>query len=371
MRILIPITFFDRAGGFRVLSELANHWSAAGHPVDFLVDARSGPPYFPTRAGIRRFDLAGREVAGAAERPMFAPRGNQASILRTLHRGLGRIGADYDVILANHSLTTWPVAFARTGAARRFYYVQAYEQEYYALKPGASAWITGVLARLSYRLPLTQVANAPIYVGHPEIRAREWVPPGMDMTHFRRRAQPPRFDGGRPVVIGTIGRSEPTKGTSDVLAAFERLVAAGRDVRLSVAFGNLPQGWAHPRAEVAPIQGDAALAEWYRSLDVLVAPGTVQLGACHYPVLEAMACGTPVVTTGYLPADEGNAWLVPVHDPAAIAAAVESIAGLDASRRQAMLDEAWRAVQAFAWPRVAADFLRLFEDVPAARRVPA
>ena len=369
MRILIPITHFDRAGGFRVLSELANHWSDAGHAVDFLVDARSGPPYFPTCAGIRRFDVDGREVSGVAERPTFAPRGNQASIWRTLYRGLSLIGASYDVILANHSITTWPVAFARTGTARKFYYVQAYEPEYYALKPGASAWITGVLARLSYRLPLTQIANAPIYVGHREIRALDWVPPGMDMTHFHRRPQPPVFDPSRPVVIGTIGRSEPTKGTGDVLAAFEQLVAAGRDVRLSVAFGNLPAGWSHPRAEVVPIQGDAALADWYRSLDVLVAPGTVQLGACHYPVLEAMACGTPVVTTGYLPADAGNAWLVPIRDPAAIAAAVDAVAGLDDERRQAMLDSAWRAVQAFAWPRVAADFLRLLGDVPAAQRV--
>jgi len=44
MRILIPIGGFGRAGGYRVLSELANHWIALGATVDFLVDHRSDPP---------------------------------------------------------------------------------------------------------------------------------------------------------------------------------------------------------------------------------------------------------------------------------------------------------------------------------------
>lgn len=364
MKILIPITTFERAGGFRVLSELASHWTLSGHTVDFLVDARSAEPYFPTMANIWRFNVKGLLVADGAPTGRFATLGNARSIYIGMLRALNRIGSRYDVILANHSFTALPVALARTGSASKWYYVQAYEPEYYSYAPGWRERVLQGLSALSYRLPLAQVANAPIYVNYRGIRAQKWIPPGLDLKIFARRAQSPTFALDQPIVLGTIGRREPTKGTADVLAAFERLAARDTRVRLRVAYGNLPEGWQHPRAEIVVPQGDVELAEYYRSVDVLIAPGTVQHGACHYPVLEAMASGTPVITTGYLPADEGNAWLVPVNAPDAIAEAVEVIAALPAQQRQLRLDAGAAAVARFDWTRVAADFLDLLSGQP-------
>lgn len=358
MKILIPVLGFGAAGGYRVLSQLANYWQAAGHEVDFLVDYRAGAPYFPTVGNVLRFGPDGAIGAhgGSQDQHRFATQGNALSILAGMARALQRIGGAYDVILANHSLTAFPVWLARTGLAKKFYYIQAYEPEYYSLEQGFKARVLAWLSRLSYRLPLCQVANAPIYIGYREIRADAWVPPGIERDTFHPRVTVPL--AGRPTTLGVIGRHEPAKGTRYVLAAFEQLAETDPEIRLRVAFGNLPPGWSHPRAEVVAIEGDAQLADFYRSIDVLVAAGTVQLGACHYPVLEAMAVGTPVITTGYLPADAANAWIVPIKDSGAIAAAVRAIQTAPPGEIAARGARAHADVAAFYWEAVAAQFAR-------------
>lgn len=359
MKVLIPVAAFAIGGGFRVLSELANHWMKMGHEVTFLVDARSGPPVYPTRARIERFDPLGSEVPASEPRASLARSGNIRSVYTAMLRALCRVGASYDVILANHSFTALPIALARTGSARKWYYIQAYEPEYYSLEPGWKSRVLQAVSALSYRLPLTQVANAPIYIGYRSIRARHWIPPGLDPEVFHRRTDAPRRDPDTKVTLGVISRLEETKGTRYVLEAFERLADKDPRYHLKVAYDNLPTGWSHARCEVVTPHGDEGLAAYYRSIDVMVAPGTVQLGACHYPVLEAMACGTPVITTGYLPADERNAWLVPVRDATAIERAVEDFVAMPAVGLQEKLDRATLAVEAFHWEAVAKAFMRL------------
>ncbi len=359
MKILIPVATFEVGGGFRVLSELSSHWIRQGHEVTFLVDARSGPPCYPTTALIERFDQRGAAVPASAPRTAFAASGNTRSVYVGMLRALMRVGASYDVILANHSFTALPVACARTGAARKWYYIQAYEPEYYSFEPGWKGRVLQAMAALSYRLPLTQVANAPIYIGYRSIRARHWIPPGLDPLVFHRRGDRPRNNPGSKVTLGVISRTEQTKGTAYVLEAFERLARTDERYHLRVAYNNVPAGWSHPRCEIVVPRGDDGLAAYYRSIDVMIAPGTVQLGACHYPVLEAMSCGTPVITTGYLPADEHNAWIVPVRDAAAIERAVEDFVSISAPELQEKIDRAARAVETFYWDAVSKAFMSL------------
>jgi glycosyltransferase involved in cell wall biosynthesis len=104
---------------------------------------------------------------------------------------------------------------------------------------------------------------------------------------------------------------------------------------------------------------DRELAAFYRSLDILIAAGTVQHGAPHYPVLEAMASGTAVVTTGYMPANGDNAWLARNRDSDSLAQKVEEIvAGAD---HEARVIRARDDVGEFAWDKVAAKMIALFE----------
>lgn len=352
MKILIPIVAFGNTGGYRVLSQLANHWLAQGHSVDFLVPETSSNPYFPTNAGIIWAHLDGRQTGTPSHTHRWNRFHGELNIL-TLYCGLNRIGANYDVILANHCLTAWAVRLARTGRAHLFYYVQAYEPDYFPVQT-----INRFLARQSYNLGLQMIVNAPLYCRYENIRATRVVPPGLDFALYYAKTAHKDLSTGQ-VVIGCIGRHEETKGTKYVLEAFEILWEKDPRFSLRVAFGNLPSGWTHPALEVVVPKNDAELADYYRSVDILVAPGTVQHGAPHYPVMEAMACATPVVTTGYLPADKSNAWIVANRNAEEIVRAIEEIILSD---YRVKVDRARAAIQVLAWDAIAMKMAGYFAE---------
>ncbi|MGL4567899.1 MAG: glycosyltransferase, partial [Fusobacteriaceae bacterium] len=109
--------------------------------------------------------------------------------------------------------------------------------------------------------------------------------------------------------------------------------------------------------ELVKPDGDNNLADYYRSLDVLVAPGHIQLGAIHYPVIEAMACNVPVITTGYYPANEENSFIVPIKSPEKIAEELEKIYyNYEIAYNKAK--EAQKNIDEFSWDRVADKFLK-------------
>lgn len=345
MRILIPILGFGRAGGNRVLSELATAWRRQGHAVTFLSPDTGAPPYFPTTAEIVWVKEDGSRTAAPRSEGMTG-RGNFLSILR----GVRREQHGFDVVLANHSLTSWPVWLAGVPRRKRFYYIQAYEPEYYA---ATGQRLNRLASMLSYKLPYAQIVNANTY---PGLSDRPSVPFGIDLGVFRPG---PRSAAGRPLVIGTIGRREAGKGTRFVLEAFRQVRDALPDARLQVAYGNLPDN--EPLAEIDVVHpvDDAALADFYRGLDILVAGTYGQTGAPHYPVLEAMACGIPVVHTGYLPGTQDNSWIAAPCDGGSLARQVLRIVHepAEAERRRSA---ALQAVEPFAWDKVAGEMTRLF-----------
>ncbi len=361
VRILIPVIGFGKAGGYRVLAEFASQWVNLGCVVDFLVHDALSEPYFPTKAGILRIRRDGSISRGAERQSCCTDRKlpHALEIYTRLFKALCIIGGEYDVILANHSLTTFPVFLARCGSARKIYYVQAYEPDYFGLRPGLKNAILKHLSRLSYHLPLSQIANAAVYVNYREINATAWVPPGIDRTVFHRRVESPRFARDKKWTIGSIGRPELDKGTADVQRAFEIIAKADPLVHLKLAYGTARRNWSHERAEIVCPSNDVELAEFYRSVDVLVAAPTQQFGGYHYPVLEAMSCGTPVISTGHMPATQETAWLVDANSPQAIAASLRSITEMAYADVIEKLDRAEEAAVECSWETLAPRFLRL------------
>ncbi len=356
MKIVLPVLNFTRAGGARVLSQLASSWTRMGHEVIFCAHYGSAVPYYPTLAGIVWLDDRGRRVASNEEGKRH---GGWASVvnLQGLLRGLNRHAADCDILLANHNRTAWPVAFCRS-RAKKFYYVQAYEPEYCQNNPGLRGKMAKLTAEWSYRLPLKRIVNAPAYFDYQKLVADKFVPPGVDMEVFYPEPEPLE---GEVFRLGCIGRDEEEKGTRYVLEAFELLLAQGRAVELRIAaFGALPEKYhAHPAVRIEVPLNDAELARFYRGLDMLAAPGIGQRGAPHYPVIEAMACSVAVVNTGYFPATEENSWLVPERNAGALAAAIGEMMTnpelVRKKKRQALCD-----VQQLAWDKVAQRMLEYF-----------
>lgn len=361
MRIAIPVMGFARTGGFRVLSKLANSWIEAGHEVTFLSPCQAESPYFPTTAKIIWLDGWGRETTQGSK--TWLPPGGLRGVIGwmwLLARGLSIRATEFDAIIANHSLTSWSVAGAETHA-RKYYYIQAFEPEYYQQNRGTKGRLLQWLSSRSYRFSLTQIVNAPVYQGYSALRPVGVIPPGIDLSLFRPSTESSDW-GTRTVTVGCIGRTEPTKGTRDVFDAFEIAVSRGFRGKLKVAYGGPEHPILNsPLCELVVPKNDRELAEYYRSVDVVVAPGTVQLGAVHYPVLESMACCIPVINTGYAPSDESNSWIVPIHAPESIADALIEMSRQPELRRS-RVDRAMQAVQAYAWEKVSADFIRLINS---------
>lgn len=350
MKILIPILGFAKQGGYRVLSELANAWIDLGHQCTFLAPETSDLPYFPTKAEIifcsfhlnTAVNNVGRRASGFDN-------------IISLYCGLRRMRDEYDVIFANHSMTTWPVYFAAGNCVKKMYYIQAYEPGYYKFQQHP---IKHILAKLSYILPFKQISNSNTYRG-VGISPVAVIPPGIDTSIFFPKTNYIDISEKSNLIIGTIGRTEPYKGTGTAIAAYRALGKCVSNAQMKIAFRNVDFAEDY---EIVDINGDAELADYYRSLDVLLVTCYSQHGAPHYPLIEAMSCGTPVVQTNYYPGNEFNSWpCAGANVEAVVKGILEFISSSKEERMNKIaLSQSFVACE-LAWKEVARKFIKIFD----------
>jgi len=359
MNILIPVMGFHKGGGNRVLSELANHWIQQGHTVKFLSTYISGNPYFPTIAPIEWIDEKGQPVEKniLKKRHFFSALKEQISLYKGLNNEYLK-GGKWDIILANHSSTAHPVAYSKLKGLK-CYYIQAYEPDFFAEQTSIKNKVIAKVAAHSYKLPLFKIVNSPIYYRYKEIHANDYVPPGLD---FKKLYQKPveTVTFGKRVKLGCIGRIEPHKGTSFVLEAFKILVSKNCDCELHIAFGSIPDEYKELQHIFTHIpKSDSELADFYRSCDIFIAPATVQFGAPHYPVMESMAVGTPVITTYYLPSNESNAWMVSPKSANEIALMVLEVINNEEEARRKVINAKQNIIN-YSWDNVSKKMIKIF-----------
>lgn len=175
--------------------------------------------------------------------------------------------------------------------------------------------------------------------------------PGLGAGYER---EGPRADFGRPYVLG-VGTFEPRKNLSGLTEAWHLL---GGDLGLALVGA---EGWgeqgvpADPRVQRLGYVPDDELPRLYRGASVFVYPSRAE--GFGLPIVEAMACGTPVVASAHPSMDEacGNAAVrVDPEDPEAIAAGIREAlvrrdelvpAGLEHARRFSW-DESGRTILA-------------------------
>ncbi len=223
--------------------------------------------------------------------------------------------------------------------------------------------------RASALLLTTPAAASKLGAGPPPSAIVRELPHGIDEQWWRPSAHVP---DSRDVLF--LANLEPRKGIFDLLEAFERLVRAVPSARLVIA------GTGSAATEVGRIVSGSSIASRVEMTgNVPRAQVRELMGACSVyclpsigepfgmTVLEAMACGKPVVVTDsggarYLVDDRGGRRVAP-GDVAALAAALAEL--LTAPDRRREMGAHNRAVveERFAWSRVIARLEDIYAEV--------
>lgn len=190
---------------------------------------------------------------------------------------------------------------------------------------------------------------------------------GVDLDRYRPADRP---ESSGPVVVTLVARMIPIKGVEVAVRAVRCLADHGRDIRLDLV--------GEPDRDHKGALSEAALARWsrhpairwrgwredipavWREADIAILPS---LGGDGLPkaLLEAAACGKPIVTTDTdgcreVVRDGLNGLLVPPNDVAALAGAIDRLAR-DPALRRTMGQESRRLAEACFDERMVADIV--------------
>lgn len=196
----------------------------------------------------------------------------------------------------------------------------------------------------------------------------EIIPNGVDTTFFRpglgRASAAPR--------LLWLGRIEPRNDLGTVLAAMPRILERYPEARLTVV-GDGP--WRGRMERAARRLGGGSSVEfagyvnggrpgYYRASDVYLCP--TWRASFGVTLLEAMACGTPLVVSD-IPAfrdlaEQAHAVFAPPRDAEAWADAVTTLIA-DTERRETMARDGRRVAERHAWPLVAQRVLAVYRRV--------
>jgi len=221
-------------------------------------------------------------------------------------------------------------------------------------------------------------ANLPAMLGRP-VHA---VPKGVDAALFRPEGPDVRAAlglGDRRVVL-SVGRFVPIKNMALLIDALARMREAGASTHL-VLVGEGPEQGALQRQAARLGVEDAVtfvgyvpqheMAPYYRAADIFALAS--EFDNSPNVVLEAMACGLPVVATDvggvaeYVIEKRGGS-LVPRADADGMAGALGRWLGDSDARREASTFNRQRVLDRFSWRASAERLLEVYHEVLDRRR---
>ena len=204
------------------------------------------------------------------------------------------------------------------------------------------------------------------------------IPHGIDHDRFRpddpdgrdlERITELRIGGRYIAFLGTL---EPRKNVAGLVEAFNRIAPSHPDLVLAVVGGT---GWANERFERAVATSpyaDRIVRTGYVPLESL--PAVIRGAAAlvypaleegfGLPALEALACGTPAVTTAGSVMDEvakGVAYTAPPGDVAGLAACIDSL--LAEPRDEERVAQGLAVAAAYTWDATAEAHERVYAEV--------
>jgi glycosyltransferase involved in cell wall biosynthesis len=349
MKINFILANADMSGGIRVIATQAKELAARGHDVRAF-STPLPPPSF--RKSVRRF-LKGKgwpKPGPSERRPSFFDNSPVPHTVIPKFRPItDRDLPDADVSIATWWQTAdWVWRLSPSKGAKAFF-IQHYES--WAGNPRAvdKAW----------RLPMHKI----VISRWLEKIAREqfndqtvsYVPNSVDMSLFNA---PPRPKNKIPT-LGFLYSTIWFKGPGVALKAIEQVRKEFPELQV-VSFGHHPAKDYYPlppgtKYTVLPPQ--PTIKDIYSQCDVWICASRSE--GFYLPMLEAMACRCPVVSTRVGgPIDtivEGeNGFLVDVEDHDALAQRLIEVLRLSADRWQKMSDAAYATACRYTWQDAAA-----------------
>lgn len=344
MRIYIPVMGFGKAGGFRVLSKMANELVDRGHEVKFVCPSKSLRPYFPTKA----------EIIWS-----FSPL-SEVPVLKTLlsffFLWIKLISLKGGVVIASEHLVAYLLRVLPSRKFIKIYYIQAYEVN---LVNGS---FFKFIARCSYRLGLLHVVNSAQILPANINNYVDVIPAGIDLSLFRPKVDINCFKNDKnQIKIGCVGRSERWKGTKEIVEAFHLVFNhSARNIYLNIAvFKPEIPFELEGRVNFFPINSDEDLARFYEANDIVVATGLIEDRAFHYPCAEGMATGK-IVISNYSPLVEaGSSFVIEQVNTEKIANALNSVLNISEETAEAEIHRNLNAVDRYSWRFIGDSFDKL------------
>lgn len=197
---------------------------------------------------------------------------------------------------------------------------------------------------------------------------------------FRRVGNPEAFQAmrqnyelGNFSYILSVGTVQPRKNYSRVVQALAALRQTGRDLHYVIAGGS---GWLQDElwetiertgmndyVHLLGLVADQDLPALYSGARMLLMASLYE--GFGLPVLEAMACGTPVITSNLssLPEVAGKAaLLVDPHDTDAITEAILKLETNDEARSQ-LIKSGYEQAELFTWQRAARQLKSIYDEM--------
>jgi len=349
MKITFVLPTLALTGGMRVLSIYTKILQQRGHTICIV----STPPGRPTSMQQLRSVLRGKgwEPAPVRGPSHFDNVDVEGRVLETCRPVTDSDVPDADIVMATWWETAEWVSKLSPSKGAKVYFLQHYEAFDYIPKGRVEA---------TWRLPMHKITVAQWLADKARNEYGDLsvslVPPTVDTKQFydsQSRSKQPRGKQSVPTV-GLYYSTTPWKGCDLALEAFSIAAKKIPNLRL-VAFGSgetpppylpLPDGTEYIRA---PSQDQ--LREFYSKCDAwLFASRSEGFGL---PIIEAMACSTPVIGTPAGAAPEllagGGGILVKPEDPEDMAKAIEQICQLSDAEWRAMSENALETVIHYTW----------------------
>ena len=178
------------------------------------------------------------------------------------------------------------------------------------------------------------------------------------------------------ILLLNVGSNHPRKNISTILKVINSLQSS----KLSIHFCKIGADFTLEQKKFIKAQGiekhitylgksgKSTLVKFYNAADILIAPSLHE--GFGMTVLEAMACGTPVITSNVssLPEVAGDAAVL--VDPTNVKAIADAICHIqsDSDFRQQLIDKGLARVKEFTWERTAEQMAVVYEKLIASNQ---